>query len=206
MCTVAIGSRQSGLSPAIESLLGFRGDEARQSPMKRLLIAVLAALMLTNPAAAVTQDLGTLDASETDFGRGFVRFFGLGSPLGPFTDFYTFDLVQSAVVSGGISAFDLGFVDLSISSVGLTGDMTFSNTAPNNFAFNLPPGHYVLSVDGTFTSNRFLDLGSAFYEGNISAVAVAVPGPIVGAGVPGLVMALGGLLAWRRRRNQAAVA
>lgn len=34
----------------------------------------------------------------------------------------------------------------------------------------------------------------------------AVPGPIAGAGIPGLVMALSGLVAWRRRRSQATVA
>jgi MYXO-CTERM domain-containing protein len=41
---------------------------------------------------------------------------------------------------------------------------------------------------------------------NFTIEAAAVPGPIVGAGIPGLLMALGGIAAWRRRRSQSAVA
>jgi hypothetical protein len=46
--------------------------------------------------------------------------------------------------------------------------------------------------------------GNDFAVDNLSIQAAAVPGPIVGAGFPGLLMALGGLVALaRRRRNQA---
>ena len=46
----------------------------------------------------------------------------------------------------------------------------------------------------------YWDSNNSDNSGSIAATASAVPGPIVGAGLPGLVMALGGLIAWRRRR------
>jgi len=60
----------------------------------------------------------------------------------------------------------------------------------------LAPGNYFLQLAG-------IGGGTSGYGGNLSTTAV--PGPLVGAGIPGLLAAFGllGLNRWRRRREQA---
>jgi hypothetical protein len=75
-----------------------------------------------------------------------------------------------------------------------------SSTAPtpDYFTFALPSGivsgTYVINVNVAGTAN--LERGALY--------AQPVPGPIVGAGLPGIVLAFGGIAGWWRRRRAAA--
>jgi hypothetical protein len=72
---------------------------------------------------------------------------------------------------------------------------------PDYFAFNLPTG----VVSGSYSiNNAGTSATGAVLCGHLAISASPVPGPVVGVGLPGLVIALGGLIAWRRRRMEAA--
>jgi len=111
----------------------------------------------------------------------------------------TFTLDAASIISG-VWAADNGAAVYNNGSF-VFGLATEGNSPPSNW--NSLHGFQFAGVAGANVLNFYITDGgppSGFGFDVQSVVAAAVPGPIVGAGLPGLVMALGGLIAWRRRR------
>jgi hypothetical protein len=112
--------------------------------------------------------------------------------------------VDVTISGGGLfnfASFDTGLAD------------HFVDTHVSGFLSGMQLFSFALFVDGGFFTIANPNAGVAIDQlhfvldgtANLDNIVVnAVPGPIVGAGLPGLILASGGLLAWWRRRQKIA--
>jgi len=186
--------------------------------MNRLLLAAAAVLALTTAShAAVITTFGVNPNSAAGAFSNDPNGPGVG---GAFTDFYTFDLI------GGPQFVTIASASNTFATGGITGPFGIQNFAAAIFeTVGVPGGGDDILVFGpqfasldssglsqSLNGSGLLNAGSYFlqvqgtagdqagYGGNFSVAAV--PGPIVGAGLPGLLgmLGFGGFQFWRRRK------
>jgi len=114
------------------------------------------------------------------------------------TAIFTLSLLANTAYTFTYTGDDDVFVALGNQVISQDGGVHEAGSQINTVSFNSGASN-ALTI---FFADRFREDSSLSF----TVEAAAVPGPVVGVGIPGLLMALGGLVAWRRRRNQVAVA
>ena len=176
--------------------------------MKKLLLATVAATcIMSSAASAVVMNLG-FGASPNPVDLGNATVLDLQITVQPDTNFSNAFFANSTTL----------FVDPGDGSGGTTVQGNIINPLLEDFS--LP---YTYATTGTFIANfvgkvHYIDQFESFgvltnvdqgfgvnFNTDVTVTDPAsVPGPIAGAGLPGLILACGGLLGWWRRRKKIA--